>query len=129
MKPNRISADFPAEVKAKGGWLKADAFLRLKSYKDVFVAGDIAHFANSEISGKNVEEAERQGRKVAENIMRSIKGSKLRAYSPKNTVQKPRALISLGNGHAIAYFNGFLLETFAYRLKKYLERKYMRKFA
>ena len=129
LKPNQISADFPAEAKAKGGWLKADAFLRLKGYKDVFVAGDIAHFENGEISGKNVEEAERQGRTVAENIMRSIKGSKLRHYSPKNTVQKPRALISLGNGHAIAYFNGFLLETFAYRLKKYLERKYMRKFA
>ena len=76
-----------------------------------------------------MEEAERQGRTVAENIMRSIKGSKLRPYSPKNTVQKPRALISLGNGRAIAYFSGIMLETFAYRLKKYLERKYMRKFA
>jgi len=129
LKPNRISANFPAEAKAKGGWLKADAFLRLKGYKDVFVAGDIAHFANSEISGKNVEEAERQGRTVAENIIRSIKGSELRHYSPKNTVQKPRALISLGNGRAIAYFSGIMLETFAYRLKKYLERKYMRKFA
>jgi NADH dehydrogenase len=129
------------------GWLKVDPYLRVEGMKNVFAVGDTVYFENEGVrSGQNVEEA--QAKVAAENIIRTIKnlsfkkkalpkkyyslytmkGEKLRRYRPKNTVQNPRAFISLGNDKAVMYFGGIMFKAFAYRIKKFVERRYMRRF-
>ncbi len=147
IKPNGLleKLDIP-KVK---GWLKVDPYLRVEGMKNVFAVGDTVYFENEGVrSGQNVEEAERQAKVAAENIIRTIKNlsfkkkalpkkyyslytmkeEKLRRYRPKNTVQNPRAFISLGDDKAVMYFGGIMFKAFAYRIKKFVERRYRRRF-
>ncbi|MGB7001360.1 MAG: hypothetical protein WBE22_05025, partial [Halobacteriota archaeon] len=57
-----------------------------------------------------------------------LKEEKLKRYIPKNTIQNPRAFISLGSNKAVMYFRGMVVKVLAYRLKKFVERRYMKKF-
>lgn len=125
IKPNRLleKLDIP-KVK---GWLKVDPYLRVEGTNEVFAAGDTAFFEREGVrSGQNTEEAEGQGRVAAENIIRSLKGKKLKRYRPKNTIQNPRALISLGDRKGVIYLSGMMVTVFAYRFKKFVEHRYMR---
>ncbi|RCV65111.1 NADH dehydrogenase [Methanophagales archaeon] len=125
IKPNSLleKLDIP-KVK---GWLKADSYLRVSEC--VFAVGDTLSYECAGVrSGQNVEEAERQGRVAAANIIRTIKGVGLVRYRPKNTIQNPRAFLSLGSDKAVMYFNGLVLTVFAYRLKKFVEHRYMKRF-
>jgi NADH dehydrogenase len=125
IKPNGLleQLDLPKER----SWLKVDPFLRVT--EDVFAVGDTIYFECDGLrSGQNVEEAERQGKVAAANIIRTIKGVRLKRYRPKNTIQNPRALLSLGSDKAVMYFNGRVFKLFAYRLKKFVERRYMKRF-
>jgi NADH dehydrogenase len=125
IKPNQLleKLDLPKER----GWLKVDPSLRAKD--DVFAVGDTVYFEREGVrSGQNVEEAIRQGKVAAENILRTIKGDSLKEYNPKNTIQNPMAFISLGGNKAVIYFRGMMLKAFAYRLKKFVERWYMKRF-
>ncbi|NQE05559.1 hypothetical protein C5S32_06780 [ANME-1 cluster archaeon GoMg1] len=127
IKPNSLieKLDIPKEK----GWLKVDQYLRVEGMKNVFAVGDTAYFESGGIrSGQNVEEAERQGKLAAENIIRTIEGKKLKRYRAKNTIQNPRAFISLGNDKAVMYFSGMMFKVLAYRVKKFVERRYMRRF-
>ncbi|MBN1455073.1 MAG: hypothetical protein JW945_02315, partial [Methanomicrobia archaeon] len=111
------------------GWLKVDPYLRIEGLETAFAVGDAACFeAHGLRSGQNVEEAEAQGILAARNILRTLQGAQLRAYKPKNTVQNPRAIISLGGNKAVVYSKWFMFTTFAYRIKKFIERRYMKRF-
>ena len=64
------------------GWLKVDPYLRVDGMSDVFAVGDNAYFEYDGIcSGQNVEEAEREGKIAAVNIIRTVSGDKLKRYS------------------------------------------------
>ena len=129
IKPNSLLEKLELGIPKEKGWLKVDSYLRVDGMKDVFAVGDTAYFENEGVrSGQNVEEAERQGKLAAKNIIRTMKGKKLRRYRPKNTVQNPRAFISLGNDKAVMYFGGMMFKVFAYRVKKFVERRYMKRF-
>ncbi len=111
------------------GWIRVDPYLRVEGMQDVFAVGDNAYFEYEGLrSGQNVEEAEREGRTAAVNILRAASGYELRRYQPKNTVQNPRAIISLGGGTAVMYLGGKVYTLFAYKLKKFIEHRYMRRF-
>ena len=127
IKPNSLLENL--ELPKEKNWLKVDPYLRVDGMNDVFAVGDTAYFENEGVrSGQNVEEAERQGKLAAENIIRTIKGKKLKRYRAKNTIQNPRAFISLGNDKAVMYFDGMMFKVLAYRVKKFVERRYMRRF-
>ena len=127
IKPNSLLEKL--ELPKVKGWLKVDPYLRVEGMKDVFAIGDTVYFESGGVrAGQNVEEAERQGKVAAENIIRTIKGEKLRRYRPKNTIQNPRAFISLGDDKAVMYFGGMMFKVFAYRVKKFVERRYMKRF-
>jgi len=129
IKPNGLLENLELGIPKERGWLKVDPYLRVYGMKDVFAVGDTAYSENEGIrSGQNVEEAERQGKLAAKNIIRAIKGNKLKRYRAKNTIQNPRAFISLGNDKAVMYFGGMMFKVFAYRVKKFMERRYMRRF-
>jgi NADH dehydrogenase len=127
IKPNSLleKLDLPNER----GRLKMDPYLRVDGFEEVFAVGDTASFERGgACSGQNVEEAENQGKVAAENILRAINGEQLREYRPKNTIQAPRALISLGDDKAVAYFGKRMFKVLAYRMKKLIERRYMKRF-
>ena len=127
IKPNSLleKLDLP-KVK---GWLKVDPYLRVDGMDDVFAVGDTASFEHKGVrSGQNVEEAEEQGKVAASNILNTIKGGQLQEYKPKNTIQNPRALISFGDDKAVAYSGKRMFKVFAYQIKKFVERRYMRRF-
>jgi len=127
IKPNRLLEKL--EISKVKGWLKVDPYLRAEGMNDVFAVGDTAFFEREGVrSGQNVEEAAGQGKIAAENIIRSMKGKKLKLYRPKNTIQNPQALISLGDGKGVIYLRGMMVTLFAYRLKKFVEHRYMRSF-
>ncbi len=127
IKPNNLLEKL--KLPKKKGWLKVDPYLRVEGMTNVFAVGDTVYFEDEGVrSCQNVEEAERQGRVAAENIIRMIKGEKLKRYRPKGTIQKPRAFISLGDDKAVMYFGGIIFKPFAYRAKKYVERRYMKRF-
>jgi len=110
------------------GWIRVDPYLRVDGMSDVFAAGDNAYFEYNGIrSGQNVEEAEREGKIAAVNIIRTVKGDKLKRYKPKNTIQNPRAIISLGGNTAVIYAGGKVFTIFGYKLKKFIEHRYMRR--
>jgi len=111
------------------GWVEADSYLRVKGMSDVFAVGDSVYFEQSGLrAGQNVEEAEEQGKAAATNIPRALDGTALHEYRPKNTAQNPRALISLGSGKAVVYSGRFMTTFLAYRVKKWVERRYLRQF-
>jgi NADH dehydrogenase len=127
IKPNSLLEKL--DIPKLKGWLKVDPYLRVEGMDDVFAVGDTAYFERDGVcSGQNVEEAENQGKVAAGNIVRAINGEKMRAYRPKNTIQNPRALISLGDDKAVAYSSKFVFPVFAYRIKKFVERRYMKRF-
>ena len=110
------------------GWIRVDPYLRVSGMSNVFAVGDNAYFEyNSIRSGQNVEEAEREGKIAAVNIIRTVKGDKLKRYKPKNTIQNPRAIISLGGNTAVIYAGGKVFTIFGYKLKKFIEHRYMRR--
>ena len=51
----------------------------------------------------------------------------MRRYKPKNTIQNPRAIISLGGNTAVIYASGKVFTIFGYKLKKFIEHRYMRR--
>ncbi len=147
IKPNSLLEKL--EVPKVKGWLKADPYLRVEGMKDVFAVGDTVSFESEGVrAGQNAEEAERQGEVAAGNIIKTIKNlsfkkkalpkkyyslygmkeEKLRRYIPKNTIQNPRAFISLGSNKAVMYFRGMVIKVLAYRWKKFVEWNYMRRF-
>jgi len=139
VKPNRLLERL--ELQKEKGWLKVDSCLRVAGggVKNVFAVGDAVWFERGGLrSGQNVEEAERQGRVAAANIVRAVRGrgkggregggEKLKPYKPKNTTQNPRAFISLGGDKAVIFFRGLAFGVVAYRLKKFVERRYLRRF-
>ena len=127
VKPNSLLEKL--EVPKVKGWMKVDPYLRVEGMDDVFAVGDTAYFEREGVrSGQNVEEAEEQGKVAAENIQSTIKGRKLREYRPRNTMQNPRAFISLGDDKAVAYSSKIAFTVFAYRIKKFVERRYMKRF-
>ncbi|MHC1611058.1 MAG: NAD(P)/FAD-dependent oxidoreductase [Candidatus Methanospirareceae archaeon] len=127
VKPNSLLEKL--DLPKLNGWLKVDPYLRVEGMDDVFAVGDTAYIERAGIrSGQNVEEAEREGKVAAANILSTIKGRKLREYKPKNTIQNPRALISLGDDKAVAYSSKISFTVFAYRMKKFVERRYMKRF-
>ncbi|HDM35996.1 MAG TPA: hypothetical protein ENG09_01895 [Candidatus Syntrophoarchaeum butanivorans] len=118
------------DVPKERGWIKVDENLRVEGMNDVFAGGDCAFtMIDGRCSGQNAEEAERQGRMIAENIVRSEKGEPLAKYRPKNTRERPRAFISYGGGKAIATSGRFMIKgRVAYMLKKYVDLRFMKRF-
>ena len=117
------------ELPKQKGWLKVDPYLRIEGLETAFAVGDAACFESHGLrSGQNVEEAEAQGALAARNILRTLREERLRAYQPKNTVQNPRAIISLGGDKAVVYSKWLMFTTLAYRIKKFIEQRYMKRF-
>lgn len=87
----------------RGRWVVVKPNLQVPGYDNVYVIGDINHFAfDSDCAMKMAEEAILQGKTAAKNIALQIKGEKPSlTHKPIFLASKPKSLVSLGFNKAI----------------------------
>ena len=99
----------PVEIEGKvervgrGRWVVVQPNLQVPGYSNVYVVGDMSHFAvDSDCAMKMAEEAILQGKTAAKNIVLQERGEKPSAtHRPIFLASKPRSLVSLGFNRAI----------------------------
>jgi selenide,water dikinase len=109
----------------ENGFIRVRPTLESVSHQAVFAAGDIAAVEGHRLPKSGVY-AVRQGPVLAENIRRALTGRVPAHYKPQNDALY---LVSTGERHAIGSRNGFVVEgDWVWRLKDWIDRRFMRKF-
>ena len=103
--PNRLLDCLPGSLDSKGS-LTVDEILAVPGYPGLWAVGDCASIPDPETGGTyppTAQHAMREALHVARNILASIKGEKLRAYSHKSL----GVFVPLGKYSAAAQILGF----------------------
>ena len=126
-----ISASAPEWIKRTGldvddqGFIRVNPYLQSTSHKDVFAAGDIASL--SDPRPKSGVFAVRQGPYLANNIRAIVTQKRLKEYKPQKDFL---GLISSGDEYAVASYGRWSYQSaWLWRLKDWIDRGFMRKFA
>ena len=121
--------DWPGDIGltiGDDGFIEVNSFLQSTSHDFVFAAGDAATI-KGEPRPKSGVYAVRQGKPLAENLIRFATGKKLKAFKPQ---QHALALINLGNGTAIASRNNLFFKGRAvWSLKNKIDTAFIRKYS
>ncbi len=135
IKPSPLAESL--DVLKSHGWIAVDPYLRIMGHENVYAVGDIASVEIGEkIATKCALEAERQGCAAAVNAVRAIDGKKPLKYEIKSSLDNPVMLVSLGGNKAVAGLGDYCFSlclsapsSIVYRLKKKIDRDYVRKFS
>lgn len=107
------------------GFLAVDAGLRSVSHPQVFAAGDTAAVLPHPREKAGVY-AVRQGRPLAQNLRRALRGEAPRPFTPQ---RRALSLIGTGDGEAIAAWGGLALSgRWVWRLKEWIDRRWIARF-
>ncbi len=107
------------------GFIEVNGHLQSTSHDFVFAAGDAATI-KGEPRPKTGVYAVRQGKPLAENLLRFATGRRLKTYRPQRYAL---ALMSMGNNKAIASRNSLFYQGgWVWRLKHRIDRNFLRKF-
>lgn len=110
---------------SEDGFIEVNNFLQSTSHEFVFVAGDAATIKNHPRPKSGVY-AVRQGKPLAENLLRFASGRRLKTFKPQ---QHALALINLGNKSAIASRNNLFFQgRWVWSLKNSIDTKFIRKY-
>ncbi|MBB3020260.1 selenide,water dikinase [Microvirga lupini] len=114
-------------AKDEGGFLAVGPTLQILNDEAVFAAGDCATM-NAHPHPKAGVFAVRQGPVLARNLRRAVRGEALESYIPQ---RDHLLLIATGDGRAIGGRGRFLAfeGRLAWRLKDFIDRRFMRRFA
>ncbi len=108
------------------GFIEVNDFLQSTSHEFVFAAGDAATIQNQPRVKSGVY-AVRQGKPLAENLLRYATGKRLKPYTPQ---KHALALISMGNKSAIASrHNIFLKGRTIWSLKHSIDTRFINKYS
>ncbi len=109
----------------ESGFVCVSENLLVKEQQNIFAAGDCCHFTSQPLKKAGVF-AVRQGPVVLHNILALINQKKMKHYSPQKDFLK---ILVSGNNEAIAVFHNFCLKNrLAWKLKNYIDLKFMRRF-
>jgi len=121
-------ASAPAWIASAGleidrrGFLAVNAYLQSQSHPNVFAAGDVATMIDNPRPKMGVY-AVRQGPVLHANLQRALAGEPLHRYAPQKSAL---ALISTGNKHAVASWNGIAFEgDWVWHWKDRIDRRFM----
>ena len=107
------------------GFIATDEFLRSTSHDSVFAVGDTATIVTSPRPKSGVF-AVRQGPYLAENLRRAAHGRPLKRFTPQKQFL---SLIGTGDDYAVGSRGRWSFEgRWAWRLKKWIDRRWMRKY-
>jgi selenide,water dikinase len=111
---------------AADGFIEVNNFLQSSSHDFVFAAGDAATI-RGEPRPKSGVYAVRQGKPLAENLIRFATGKKLKVFKPQ---RHALALINMGNKRAIASRHNLFLQGRAlWSLKNKIDTDFIRKYS
>ncbi|KZZ54447.1 selenide, water dikinase SelD, partial [Oleiphilus sp. HI0123] len=127
-----ISASAPEWPKAAGlacserGFIEVDACLQSVSHPNVFASGDIADVLDHPRPKAGVF-AVRQGKPLADNLEKALRGEPLKAFVPQS---KFLSLVSTGDKAAIASRGDWAMSgAWVWHWKDSIDRKFMRRFS
>lgn len=107
--------EFPSSIVTRKNTLNVNQFLQLEGYPNIYAGGDVTNIAEE----KTALNAERHGRLIGANILRSIYRRRLLEYKPR----KLPMIISLGRTHALLTYRIFILPGFVPAAVKWIVEK------
>ena len=109
----------------EAGFVRVSEALQSTSHAGVFAAGDAASMAGYALEKSGVY-AVRQGRVLAVNLQRAVRGESLHPFRPQ---RRFLSLISTGDRRAVASRGRFALEgDYVWRCKDAIDRRFMRRY-
>jgi NADH dehydrogenase FAD-containing subunit len=107
------------------GSLLVNAQLQSISHPGVFGGGDCIHLDGNPLPKVGVH-AVKEGRLLRNNLISALEGTQLASYKPQRHYM---LIFNMGDGRGILWRNNLVLEgRFAFALKNYIDRRFMKKF-
>jgi NADH dehydrogenase FAD-containing subunit len=124
VKPSPIFVESGLPVGPDGGLL-VNRYLQSTAYPELFGGGDCIYFADKPLDKVGVY-AVRENPILYHNLLASLEGTELIHFDPGGSYL---LIFNLGGGHAVLRKNGLVYSgRFAFRIKDYIDRKFMKKF-
>ena len=124
IKPLSLFRDSALPTGEEGG-LQVNAYLQSVAHPEIFGGGDCISLSGNPLAKVGVY-AVRQNPVLFHNLLAALEGGEMQTFQP----QKDYMLIfNMGNGRGILWKKNWLWEgRLAFRLKDYIDRKFMKKF-
>jgi NADH dehydrogenase FAD-containing subunit len=124
VRPSSIFGDSGITVGPDGGLL-VNPYLQSVTHPELFGGGDCISFAEHPLDKVGVY-AVRQNPVLLRNLLAALEGKDMQTFTPQRDYM---LIFNMGNGRGILWKKSFVWDgRLAFRLKDYIDRKFMRKF-